>query len=167
MTYVKVTPGNVEPMVRTEYDRLLSEMKVVERYECPLCHELERNEYGITEHLLGHAIDDRIAELWKRGKTLKEIADLYHMFQGIIPDIESSYDSFCQCHHNITKNSCFKISHLQCCDLPAYRITKITHSGIITVWGDGGWSGGYGSRVHFGNLRDPRPASELYRRHKG
>ncbi|MEE9302309.1 MAG: hypothetical protein V3U84_00855 [Thiotrichaceae bacterium] len=162
MTYVEVTPTNVEPIVRKQYEQLLSEMKTVERYECPLCHQLERNEYSITSHLLGHAIDDRIAELWAKGKTLGDIASLYHMFQGIIPDRPESDNSFLECHHDITKEMCFKISSLQCCDYPAYRITNITHSGKITVWGDGGWSGGYGGVVSLRNLRDPRPSSELY-----
>jgi len=132
-------------------------MKVVERYECPLCHELKCNEYGITNHLLHHAIDDRIAELWKQGKTLKEIDVLYHMFQGIYPDSPDSDDSFLECHHNINKDNCFKISYLQCWDYPVYRIYEISSEGRLKVWGNG-----YRSSVSLGCLRDPRPASELY-----
>ncbi len=98
-----MTPSVVEPKVRKHYKKLLSEIKVVERYECPLCHQLERNEYGITNHLLGHAIDDRIAELWEMGKTLKEIHALYHMFQGIIRDMPESDNNFLKLHWDITK----------------------------------------------------------------
>jgi hypothetical protein len=72
------------------------------------------------------------------------------------------YDSFLECHHNITKDSCFTISYLQCCDHPVYRITRINHAGQITVWGIGGWSGGYGGVERLGCLRDPQPASSLY-----
>lgn len=161
MSYVEVTPDNVEPCTRKEYEQLLNGVKTVSRYQCPLCRELEDSEYNITNHLLDHAVDNRIQQLWKQGKTLKEIDNLYHMFQGIIPDSDS-YDSFCKCHHNITKDSCFKISHLQCCDYPAYRIIEINHHGKIIAGGCGSWDGYYSSKVHFGNLRDPRPLSELY-----
>ena len=163
MTYVKMTPNNVEKVVSNHYHRLLAGMEVVQRYECPVCHELERYESGITQHLLSHAIDERIAVLWQKGKTLKEIDNLYHMFQGIIPDRPESYDSFLECHHNVTKDSCFTISYLQCCDYPAYRIMKITHYGQLNALGDGGWSGCYRSKVSLGSLRNPRPASELYK----
>ena len=162
MTYVEMTTENVEPSVKKHYEYLLSTMKVVERYECPYCHQLEHNEWGITHHLMGHAIDGRVARLWKQGLTLKEIDDLYHIFHIIIPDRPDSYDSFLECHHNINRDTCFKISYLQCCDYPAYRITSISHSGKIRVAGYGSWMGGYNSGVSLGSLRDPRPASELY-----
>lgn len=162
MTYVEMTTENVEPCVKSNYEHLLSTMKIVQRYQCPDCHKLEDSEWGITHHLMGHAIDDRIGRLWKQGVTLKQIDDLYHVFQSVYPDHPESYDSFLECHHNITKDSCFTISYLQCCDYPAYRITEITHEGKIKVWGIGGWSGGYGQYESLGCLRDPRPASELY-----
>ena len=162
MPYVEMTPENVEPSVKAHFQHLLSTMKIVRRYQCPTCHQLEDGERAITRHLMGHAIDARIDRLWKQGKTLKEIDDLYHIFHTVLPDKPDSDDSFLECHHNITKDNCFKISYLQCCDYPAYRIGEVTHDGTITVWGIGGWSGGYGSRVSLGCLRDPRPANELY-----
>ncbi len=162
MPYVKMTPDNVELSTKRHFDQLLHGMKVVERYQCPECHKLEDCEYNITEHLLGHAIDERISQLWKQGKTLKEIDDLYHVFQGIIPDRPESYGSFLECHHDITKDNCFKISYLQCCDYPAYRIIEVTHDGLLKVWGIGGWSGGYSDYESLGCLREPRPLSELY-----
>ncbi len=162
MTYVEMTPENVEPCVKKHYAHLLHDMKIVQRYECPVCHELESNEYSITPHLLGHAIDERISRLWKQGKTLKEIDDLYHIFCSVTPDNPTSYDNFLECHHNVTKDNCFKISYLQCCDLPAYQIVEITHTGKLKVWGIGGWNGGYGQYESLGALRDPRPKSELY-----
>lgn len=164
MPYVEMTPNNVEPMVKKAYDKLLSEMKVVQMCKCPLCYDLidADNEFTKMHHLLDHAIDDRIAELWEAGKTLKEIDDLYHIFCSIIPDRPESRNSFLECHHNITKDNCFKISYLQCCDLPAYRISEITHSGKIRVCGVGGWSGAYSSLVSLGNLREPQPADKLY-----
>ena len=162
MPYVEMTPENVESSVRTEYQALRAAMKIVARYECPTCHSLENNDWSITHHLLGHAIDARIAVLWQEGRTLKEIEDLYHVFGSIVADRPESDNSFLICHHNITKDNCFKISHLQCCDYPAYRITEITNGGKIYVWGIGSWDGGYRSAVSLGCLRDPRPLSELY-----
>jgi hypothetical protein len=162
MSYVEVTPDNVEPCTRKEYEQLLSGTKTVSRYQCPLCRELKDGEYNITKHLLDHAVDTRIRQLWEQGKTLKEIDNLYHIFHRVYDDRPESDDSFLACHHNITKDNCFKISYLQCCDYPAYKITAINHDGVINVWGVGGWSGGYGSKVSLGCLRDPRPLSELY-----
>jgi len=162
MTYVEMTPSNVEPCTRGMYDQLLSGMKVVSRYQCPICHGLEDGERNITQHLLEHAIDERIRQLWHMGKSLKEIDDLYHVFCAVYPDNPDSYNSFLKCHHNITKDNCFTIPYLQCCDYPAYRITKINHAGKITVWGIGNWSGGYGGQESLGCLRDPQPASSLY-----
>jgi hypothetical protein len=162
MTYVEMTPSNVEPSVRKEYEQLLSGMKTVERYQCPLCRGLEDNKWSITRHLLGHAIDKRIEQLWEQGATLKRIDDLYHVFCAVYPNHPESYDSFLECHHNITKDNCFTISYLQCCDYPAYRITKIDHAGKITVWGIGRWDGGYECQESLGCLRNPKPTNELY-----
>lgn len=164
MTYVEMTPKNVEPVVKIAYDKLLSETRIVQKFECSLCGNLlsMENEFTKMHHLLDHAIDDRVSELWEAGKTLKEIDDLYHIFCSILPDHPDSYDSFLECHHNITKDNCFVISYLQCCDYPAYRISDITHSGGIRVYGVGGWSGGYASKVSLGNLRKPLPPGKLY-----
>jgi len=63
---------------------------------------------------------------------------------------------------NITKDNCFKISYLQCCEKPAYRITHISYHGSIKVYGVGSWSGGYGSVVRLDSLEDPRPPKELF-----
>lgn len=162
MSYVEMTVDNVEPSVKKHYEHLLTTMKVVQRYQCPECHELGDSEWWITNHLMGHAIDDRIDHLWKQGKTFKEIDDIYHIFHSYYPDMTDCYDSFLESHYNINKDSCFKVSYLQCCDYPAYRICSINHDGVIEVWGIGGWDGGYRSQVKLGCLRDPRPKEELY-----
>ncbi len=160
MPYQRMTPSNVEPCVRKAYDELTENVDTVWRYECPRCHELhEGGKYHIEEHLLDHAIEDRINELFQAGKTLKEINDLYHMFDGYT---EEAYNGFKPCHYNITKDSCFKISYLQCCEFPAYRICHLHRSMKVDVWGVGRRSGGYGSEVGLSDLSDPRPLSELY-----
>lgn len=159
--HYKVTTETIEPCVLNDFKKSFQCLEIVTQAKCPICGDLMRVEWA-EEHVLSHSVDKRIMELWNEGKTLLEINDAYHMFDHIYRDIESSYDSFCQCHHNITKDSCFKISYLQCCDYPAYRISDIDSSGRITVWGIGGWSGGYASQVKLGCLRDPRPLSELY-----
>jgi hypothetical protein len=163
MAYTRMTPDNVEPSVKKYYKHLKATTKEVVRFKCPICGDLEEDgEWHIDEHLLNHAIDARIARLWKQGQTLKEINDLYSIFNSVYPDCPDSYDSFLECHHNITKDNCFKITYLQCCDHPAYQIVNINHDGQITVWGIGGWSGGYRSKEKLGGLRDPRPKNELY-----
>ena len=164
MSYVEMTPDNVEPKVKKAYEELLSRTKLVKKFECAICRELlsADNEKVKMWHLMGHVIDDRVSELWEAGKTLKEIDDLYHIFHSIMPDLPDSYGSFLECHHNINKANCFVISYLQCCDKPAYRISEVDHNGKITVWGIGGWSGGYGCKVDLGDLREPSPPDQLY-----
>ena len=64
--------------------------------------------------------------------------------------------------YGITKNNCFTIRYLQCCDYPAYRISRIYGDGTIEVWGVGSWSGGYASKVSLSDLRKPQPKEKLY-----
>uniref|UniRef100_A0A6M3JLV7 Uncharacterized protein n=2 Tax=viral metagenome TaxID=1070528 RepID=A0A6M3JLV7_9ZZZZ len=162
MGYVEMTVDNVEPSVKKHYEHLLNTMKIVQRYQCPYCSQLEDSEWGITHHFMGHAIDARIKRLWKQGRTLKEIDDLYHIFHSYYPDRPECDNSFLECHHNINKDNCFRISYLQCCDYPAYQICEISHDGSIKVWGIGGWAGGYGCEVSLGSLRNPMPKEVLY-----
>lgn len=161
MTYVRMTPNNVELCVKESYDQLLKDIKQVIQFKCPICGKLyEAGEYFIEEHLLDHAIEDRINELFfKQGKTLKEINDLYHIFDALIKE---AYDGFKPCHYNITKNNCFVIRYLQCCDFPAYQIVHIHRWMELDVWGNGSWSGRYRTTVGLSDLGDPRPLSELY-----
>ncbi len=160
MSFIRMTPTNVEPCVKNEYDKLFTDTKIVQRYQCPRCNKLyEAGEYFIEEHLLDHAIEDRINELFQAGKTLKEINDLYHIFDAYTLE---AYEGFKPCHYNITKDNCFKISYLQCCDFPAYKIIHLHRWMKLDVWGNGGWSGGYRDTVSLADLANPRPLSELY-----
>jgi hypothetical protein len=161
MGYLRMTPSNVEDCVKTAYDGLLKDTAEVILYKCPRCGEkCQAGGYFIEEHLLDHAIEDRINELFlKEGKTLKEINDLYHIFDAYFPEAD---DGFKPCHYNITEESCFKIRYLQCCDYPAYRISHLHRWMYLDVWGVGGWGGGCRSKVGLSSLSDPRPLSELY-----
>ncbi len=161
MTYVRMTPMNVEPCAREYYTKLTERTVQVIRYKCPICSELcEEGEYFIDEHLLDHAIEDRVNELFEQGRTLKEINDLYHIFDAYVPE---SYDGFKPCHYNITKDNCFTIPHLACSDLPIYRICHLHRCINIDVYGNSGnWLGYHKQTVGLANLSDPRPLSELF-----
>jgi len=65
---------------------------------------------------------------------------------------------------NINKDNCFKISYWQCCDKPAYRITRICFDGRVDVRGCGSWSGYYGDHLKLSStdLMNPRPKEELF-----
>lgn len=62
----------------------------------------------------------------------------------------------------VTKDNCFIISHWQCCDKPAYRITNINHHGDVYLWGNASWSGGYGNWQGIKDLKKPYPKEDLY-----
>jgi len=124
----------------------------VSAYKCPECDKLHTTERNADrchyEHLRQRCIDHD----WNNGMSLASIAFLY----GFHWDLSAK-------QRDITKDSCFTISHLQCCDHPAYRITRITGDGKFQVWGIGGWSGGYGSTVRLDCLAEPHPKEDLYK----
>lgn len=65
-------------------------------------------------------------------------------------------------HKKVTKDNCFIISHWQCCEKPAYRITRINKNGSIDVFGRGGWDGGCGNTMEISKLGTPHEKEELY-----
>jgi hypothetical protein len=64
----------------------------------------------------------------------------------------------------ITKDSCFVISHWQCCEKPAYQIISISDNGYLYVSGKGSWSGYYGHDVRVDEyyMKKPYPKEELF-----
>lgn len=124
----------------------------VQMYECPWCDKKHEREHEAAYCLFSHAKEQAINTAFEAGYTLGNIAWRF----GIHWDLNEK-------QKQITKDSCFVISYLQCCEKPAYRISHISAEGAITVWGKGSWSGGYCSEVSLNCLEDPRPKEELYR----
>lgn len=129
--------------------------KIIEKtmYLCPECNEpysdVDRAERCLAVHIKGQGIRE---DFFENGMTLGQVWDKYSI--GIdMPD---------ECK-DISKDNCFVVSYLQCCDYPAYQITDISPYGEIEVCGDGSWNGGYCSKVGFHNLKDPRPLKELWK----
>ena len=127
------------------------EIKKVERYECPLCYknfDTERMaDYCLYDHIKERCINHDL----QVGLDLQYINTRYSMYWDLADKQKS-----------ITKDSCFVVSYLQCCDYPAYQIIDIDFTGQIKVGGVGGYKSYYASIVGLHNLTDPKPKEELY-----
>ena len=126
-------------------------IKQIDMYECPHCGIRHASE-NQAERCLVYDVNERtMNDLFRDGLSLGVI---YAQFNVAVHLSEAQFD--------ITEDSCFVISYLQCCDNPAYRIMHITPRGDINVGGCGSWSGYYRSNVRLDCLKDPRPAGELF-----
>lgn len=127
--------------------------KKVEKWKCLWygCSKLYDSEREAVRCLYNHTKERAIELDFKDGFDLGYINHVY----GLNLELSDK-------QKKITKDSCFTISYLQCCDHPAYRISNISHDGKFTVWGIGSWSGPYSSTVRLSCLSNPRPAEELF-----
>ena len=105
------------------------------------------------EHEESHRKSEKANEMLSGGKTLEKINNECHLWSEI-PDYLK----------NVTKDNCFVIKHLQCCNKLAYRIVSITHKGRLRLWGCGSWNGYYGCELSIRDnyLKNPRPKEELF-----
>lgn len=128
-------------------------MKKVERWECEHCGELFVHEESCKDHEEKHDINNSVNEMLKDGKTLGEINEKYKLWKNLPKHLI-----------DVTKDNCFVISYLQCCDKPAYQILAITKQNKLRLNGKGCWSGYYSQdfSVDYYNLNDPRPLNELF-----
>ena len=115
-------------------------MEKVIRYMCDYCGELFSLEELCFGHEESHRKSEKANEMLSGGKTLEKINNECHLWSEI-PDYLK----------NVTKENCFVIRHLQCCNKPAYRIVSITHKGRLRLWGCGSWNGYYGCEL---SIRD-------------
>jgi len=127
-------------------------MKKILAYKCYICGKLFDNERIAKSHNKYHAKKRLSNYLLSKGVTLDKINNKC-CFHWQLTEIQKT----------ITKDNCFEISYLQCCNKPAYRIVNISGTGEIEVWGIGSWSGGYASYVRLGCLENPRPLNELFK----
>jgi len=122
-----------------------------EMWKCPICRHAFNTEREADICLYNHVKERCINHDLKQGFTLLYIKSVYGFHWKLTKKQE-----------HITIDSCFKISYLECCDRPAYRISNISHDGAISVYGKGSWGGGYRSVVGLDSLEDPRPKEELF-----
>ena len=122
-----------------------------EMWKCPICYKAFDTEREADICLYRHIKERCIDHDFQAGYPLGYIKQMY----GMNWDLSEK-------QKGITKDNCFIISYLQCCDEPAYKIIHISESGKIEVSGKGSWTGYYSSIIRLDNLADPRPIDELF-----
>lgn len=126
-------------------------MEQIEAFKCKVCGEIYNRKEDAYRCEFIHARSAYANCLLKEGYGLGTI-EYRCGFNWNLNDEQKK----------ITKDNCFVISHWQCCDKPAYRITGIEENGFVDVWGCGSWSGYYGHPMEIRNLPKPHPAEELF-----
>lgn len=128
-------------------------MEKVIRYICDYCGKLFSSEELCLKHEESHRRSEKANEMLDAGKTLEEINTECHLWSEVPYYLK-----------NVTKDNCFVISYLQCCDKPAYRIVFISRNGQLKLWGCGSWSGYYYCELSIRDniLKNPRPKEELF-----
>ena len=132
------------------------EVQTVTAYKCPVCYEKYDKYNRAVGCVFNHAKEQYANSLLEDGRSLDSINYLCG-FGWELSDNQKT----------ITKDSCFVISYLQCCDEPAYKIISIDCNGKIKVGGSGSWSGYYTSTVRLDNLKDPQPKDKLFIHKRG
>jgi len=126
-------------------------MKEVMMFECEYCHETHSTELLAMQCEFKDKRTTYANKLLQEGWTLELIEFSCGFHWGLKEE-----------HKNVTKDSCFIISHWQCCEKPAYQITRINKDGSVDVGGRGGWMGYYGNAMSIDKLGTPHDKSELY-----
>lgn len=128
-------------------------MEKVTMYKCKYCGELFESKYVCSDHEDRHERIYKANKMLKNGSTLKEIQDECNIWYKVPEHLE-----------NVNTENCFVISHLQCCNKPAYQIDYIDMNGKVRLWGCGSWNGYYGSDFELNsmNLKNPHPKEELF-----
>lgn len=128
-------------------------MKEVKMYECDYCAEKFYEPEDCLKHEQRHKDINKANEMFYEGSTLEKINERCSLWSNLPNYLK-----------NVTKDNCFKISHWQCCEKPAYQIKKICFDGRFCVGGIGSWSGYYENymRIDNINLKKVYPPEELY-----
>lgn len=120
-------------------------------YKCNWCNKIYKRQFDADECAFNHARINLANTLLNEGTTLASI-EYWCGFHWNLTEEQK----------NITKDSCFIISHWQCCEKPAYKIVAIEGRGCLRIWGIGGWSGGYGNTISLDRLPKPHSKEEFY-----
>ena len=128
-------------------------MEEIKAYKCSICKHTYDREIDALECEFKHARCHYANAMLERGSNLRSI-EYQCGFNWNLTDEQKE----------ITKDSCFVISHWQCCDKPAYQIRSIEESGRVYVSGKGSWSGYYGNEVNISEyyMKKPCPKEELF-----
>jgi hypothetical protein len=126
-------------------------MEEIQAFKCKICGEFYDKKSSAYECEYKHARENYANCLLKEGYDL----DYINRWCGFGWRLSEE-------QKRITKDNCFIISHWQCCDRPAYRITGIEKNGYVDMWGCGSWSGYYGHPVSISDLPKPHPKEELF-----
>lgn len=126
-------------------------MKEVTMFECEYCRETHTSELLALQCEFKDKRTEYANKLLSEGWTIDQIEYSCGFHWSLKEE-----------HKKVTKDSCFAIPHWQCCDKPAYRITRINKNGSVDVFGIGGWGGGYGNTMSLDNLGTPHDKSELF-----
>ena len=128
-------------------------MEKVEMYRCDYCGQLFDTAEESGKHEQRHRNIDGANEMLQKGASLELINQRYGIWDKL-PDYLKE----------VTKYNCFKITYWQCCDKPAYQITRIEMDGRLSLLGRGSWSGYYGESVKINNpdLKKVYQLNELF-----
>ena len=126
-------------------------MEIIEAYKCKTCGQIYNRERDAYECEFKHSQLAYANCLLKAGYNLEHI----NYCCGFRWNLTSE-------QKEITQDNCFIVSHWQCCEKPAYRITGIEKGGYLHVWGCGSWSGYYGGSIKPEKLSKPYPKEELF-----
>lgn len=131
----------------------LPEIIIKTKYECPYCsnESLTENSAIFCRGQCHKA--EEATKMLESGATLFDINNKWKLWTNLPEYLKDT-----------TKDNCFTISYLQCCDYPAYRIVRILGNMKVRVWGIGSWTSGYGvdCNITDHNLKNPRPKEELF-----
>jgi hypothetical protein len=120
-------------------------------YKCNWCGNLYNDKLNANKCAFKHAQTNLANQMLNDGCNLRSIEYQCGFHWNLTQEQEE-----------ITKDNCFIISHWECCNKPAYRITRIEDYGTLYLCGVGSWAGGYGNRVSINNLPIPHPKEEFY-----
>lgn len=128
-------------------------MEEVKAYKCNRCSHIYNREIDALECEYKHARYYYANALLEKGWNLRMINSACG-FNWNLTDEQKE----------ITKDSCFIISHWQCCEKPAYQIRRIEENGYVYVSGKGSWSGYYGNEVSIDQyyMKKPYPKEDLF-----
>ena len=126
-------------------------MEEVKAFSCIRCNKIYKGERDAYECEFKHAQEEYANCLLREGHNLEHINWCCGFNWNLTEE-----------QKKITHDNCFIISHWQCCEKPAYRITGIDRGGFVRVWGCGSWNGYYGNTIQVSNLPKPHPKEELF-----
>ena len=123
----------------------------VTSYKCNWCGKLHERKSDADKCAFDHARGNYATSLLREGYPLRHINFFCRFGWKLSKERE-----------DITQDNCFIVSHWQCCEKPAYRITSINPNGTLELSGKGSWSGYYGNSVSIDRLPKPHPKEDLF-----